>query len=136
MKWEDILKKTATNSDFIIFLVSVFNISREDASNIKASKGLKQAISNGTFLNYITEEEFDTLMKFAQAKRYEKLVKFLEELHSKWSRVRADERSKEYQKRPEVIERRKRPEVIERKRKYDQRHPRSERRRRKDKSKE
>ena len=124
MSWEDILKAGSHNSDFIIFLMTVFNISREDALNIKASLGIKQAISRGGFLNHITEEDFNILSTFADAKRYEKLVKFLEELYSKGSRVLDNEWQKEYRKRPEVIERRKEqrqmPDNKEKKRKYDQ----------------
>ena len=134
MTWQSILKTYGRTTDFQLFLSDVFDIPKEDSENIKASNGLMQAIDRGLFLNDITEKDFDKLMGFAQTKKYEKLIKFLEELHNKSRKQRRSRRTqtpnyrakksaydKQYRQRPEVIERnrqyRQRPEVIERERK-------------------
>lgn len=124
MGWEDILK----NTDFLNFLISVFDIPRSEAKNIQASRGLKQALSDGRFLDYIEENDFTVLAVFAEAKEYEKLINYLEELFRKSVRTR----QKEHKRRPEVKERlrelRQRPERKERKRLYDKEYNRTIRR--------
>jgi len=133
MSWKDILKSYGPTSDFQLFLSDVFNIPKEDSENIKASQSLMQAIDKGVFLNDITEKDFDKLMGFAQTKKYEKLIKFLEELHIKSKK----QRKHSYNQRPEVRakkvaydkEYRQRPEVKERKAKQDrERHLRNKER--------
>lgn len=124
MGWEDILK----NTDFLNFLISVFDIPRSEAKNIQASRGLKQAVSNGRFLDYIEENDFTVLAVFAEAKEYEKLINYLEELFRKTLRIR----QKEHKQRPEIKQRlrenRQRPERKERKRLYDKKYNRTIRR--------
>ena len=118
MSWKDILKSYGLTTNFQLFLSDVFNIPKEDSQNIKASSGIMQAIDKGVFLNFITEKDFDELMGFAQTKKYEKLIKFLEELFIKINktkknsynqkpenRAKKNEYDKEYSQRPEVKER-------------------------------
>ena len=124
--WENILK----NTDFLNFLISVFDIPRSEAKNIQASRGLKQAVSNGRFLDYIEENDFTVLAVFAEAKEYEKLINYLEELFRKSLSIR----QKEHRQRPEIKQRlrenRQRPERKERKRLYDKKYNRTVRRNR------
>ena len=122
--WKNILK----NTDFLNFLISVFDIPRSEAKNIQASKGLKQALSDGRFLDYIEENDFTVLAVFAEAKEYEKLINYLEELFRKSLRIRQNE----HRQRPEIKQRRRenrqRPERKERKRLYDKKYNRTIRR--------
>ena len=78
ISWKDILKSI---NDLQLFLADVFGITREDSKNIKASKGLMQAVSYGNFINDITEQEFYRLMSFAEGKRYQELIDNLEDAH-------------------------------------------------------
>ena len=93
------------------------------SKNIKASKGLMQAISIGKFINNITEQEFYRLMSIAEGKRYQELINNLEEL---WKKS-VKQRRREYVQKPEVRAKKvaydkeyaQRPEVRERKIEYD-----------------
>ncbi len=121
--WKDILKSNRQINNFQLFLSDVFNIPREDSKNIKASKGLMQAISIGKFINNITEQEFYRLMSIAEGKRYQELINNLEEL---WKKS-VKQRRREYVQKPEVRAKKvaydkeytQRPEVRERKIEYD-----------------
>jgi len=124
MGWENILK----NTDFLNFLISVFDIPRSEARNIQASRGLKQAVSNGKFLDYIEENDFTVLAVFAEAKEYEKLINYLEELFRKSLRIRQNENRQRPEIKQRLRENRQRPERKERKRLYDKKYNRTIRR--------
>lgn len=113
MGWEDILKTT----DFQMFLVDVFDIPRSEAKNIQVSRGLQRALSHGGFLDKIEEKDFTVLAVFAEAKEYEKLVNYLQELFNKTFQERRNERARKRNKRPDAHY--KQPEYRAKKRIYD-----------------
>jgi|TARA_R100000482_G_C5076109_1_gene123748 hypothetical protein len=89
----------AYTSDFAMFLTAVLGIPTKETRKIDASKSLKQAISNGTFLAYVTEKQFDDLMDLVEEEMYGLLIKRLEELFSYY---RAYRKREKYRRKNEV----------------------------------
>ena len=90
----------AYTSDFAMFLLAVLGIPTKETRKIDASKSLKQAISNGTFLAYVTEKQFDDLMDLNshEEEMYGLLIKRLEV----FSYYRAYRKREKYRRKNEV----------------------------------
>lgn len=86
-------------SDYDMFLTHVLNVPVSHTKNIRMSQGLAQAISNGTFLNDIKEEEFSKLLAFAEKRQYKLLIDYFEDLLKSYQRERKRYHNRQYKKR-------------------------------------